>query len=183
MPNSNKTLRILRGGGPEAVDAPQPKPAPQAAAPEQPAAPQMTEKELELSRLLNNARPNRTKVNVLESDISLLKRKIVVQWAKILQTTSTGQSIIRISADLRKAEGKLVVRQQLLATALQNLESARVEAGRQTRYILMGVSPVTPDKATYPRSFENTLLAIVIFAGIYLILSLTVSILREQVTT
>ncbi|MDB9857431.1 capsule biosynthesis protein [Amylibacter sp.] len=144
---------------------------------------QITEKELELSRLLNNARPNRTKVKVLESDISLLKRKIEEQRAKISQTTATGQSIIRISADLRKAEGKLVVRQQLLATALQNLESARVEAGRQTRYISMGVSPVTPDKASYPRSFENTLLAFVVFAGIYLMLSLTVSILREQVTT
>ena len=144
---------------------------------------QITEKELELSRLLNNTRPNRTKVSVLESDIELLKGKIQEQRAKISQATSTGESIIQINADLRKAEGKLLVRQQLVATALQNLESARVEAQRQTRYISMGVSPVTPDKATYPRSFENTLLAIVIFAGIYLMLSLTVSILREQVTT
>ncbi len=144
---------------------------------------QITEKELELSRLLNNARPNRTKVSVLESDIELLKGKIQEQRAKISQTTSTGESIIEINAELSKAEGKKLVRQQLLATALQNLESARVDAARQTRYISMGVSPVTPDKATYPRSFENTLLAIVVFAGIYLMLSLTVSILREQVTT
>ena len=144
---------------------------------------QITEKELELSRLLNNARPNQTKVSVLQSDIQLLKGKIQEQRAKISQTTSSGESIIQINADLRKAEGKLLVRQQLVATALQNLEAARVEATRQTRYISMGVSPVTPDKATYPRSFEKTLLAIVIFAGIYLMLSLTVSILREQVTT
>ena len=144
---------------------------------------QITEKELELSRLLNNTRPNQTKVSVLESDIFLLKGKIQEQRAKISQTTSTGESIIEINAQLSKAEGKKLVRQQLLATALQNLESARVDAARQTRYISIGVSPVTPDKATYPRSFENTLLAIVIFAGIYLMLSLTISILREQVTT
>lgn len=144
---------------------------------------QITEKELELSRLLKNVRPNRTKVSVLESDIVLLKGKIQEQRAKISQTTSTGESIIEINAELSKAEGIKLVRQQLLATALQNLESARVDAARQTRYISMGVSPFTPDQATYPRAFENTLLAIVIFAGIYLMLSMTVSILREQVTT
>ena len=46
----------------------------------------------------------------------------------------------------------------------------------------MGVRPVAPDEPTYPRKFENTLLAFLIFSGIYLMLSLTASILREQVS-
>jgi capsular polysaccharide transport system permease protein len=57
-----------------------------------------------------------------------------------------------------------------------------VEANRQTRYITIGVNPVAPDEPTYPRAAENTALAFTIFAGIYLMLSLTVSVLREQVT-
>lgn len=42
---------------------------------------------------------------------------------------------------------------------------------------------VEPDEATYPRALENTILAFLVFAGIYLMISLTASILREQVTT
>jgi capsular polysaccharide transport system permease protein len=41
---------------------------------------------------------------------------------------------------------------------------------------------VAPDEPTYPRAFENTTLAFLIFAGLYLMMSLTASVLREQVT-
>jgi len=34
----------------------------------------------------------------------------------------------------------------------------------------------------YPRSFENTLLAFLVFSGIYLLISMAASILREQVS-
>ena len=70
----------------------------------------------------------------------------------------------------------------MLSTAMQSVETARVEANRQTRYLSMGVNPVAPDEATYPRAFENTFVAFLIFAGIYLMLSMTVAILREQVS-
>ena len=56
--------------------------------------------------------------------------------------------------------------------------SFRVDLGSS-----LGVEPVAPDKATYPRALENTILAFLVFAGIYLMISLTGSILREQVTT
>ena len=44
----------------------------------------------------------------------------------------------------------------------------------------MGVEPIAPDEATYPRAFENTLVSLLIFAGIYLMISLTVSILLSM---
>ncbi|MDG1520237.1 MAG: hypothetical protein P8H36_06170 [Yoonia sp.] len=56
--------------------------------------------------------------------------------------------------------------------------SFRVDLGSS-----LGVEPVAPDEATYPRALENTILAFLVFAGIYLMISLTASILREQVTT
>jgi capsular polysaccharide transport system permease protein len=40
---------------------------------------------------------------------------------------------------------------------------------------------VRPEDPSYPRKFENTLLSFLIFGGVYLIMSLTASILREQV--
>ena len=56
--------------------------------------------------------------------------------------------------------------------------SFRVDLGSS-----LDVEPVVPDEATYPRALENTILAFLVFAGIYLMISLTASILREQVTT
>jgi capsular polysaccharide transport system permease protein len=50
-------------------------------------------------------------------------------------------------------------------------------------YISLNVNPVAPDAAAYPRAFENTVLAFLIFAGVYLMISLTASILREQVSS
>ena len=48
--------------------------------------------------------------------------------------------------------------------------------------LTISVPPIAPDSPTYPKAFENTVLAFLIFSGIYLIISLTVSILREQVS-
>jgi len=81
------------------------------------------------------------------------------------------------------AQVDLETRTMMMQEALQQLESARVEANRQVRYLSLGVTPVPPDEPTYPKPFENTLLAFLIFAGIYLMVSLTVSILREQVSS
>ena len=63
------------------------------------------------------------------------------------------------------------------------MEAARVEANKQVRYLSLSMPPVPPDEATYPKAFQNTLVAFLIFGGIYLMLSLTVSILREQVSS
>jgi capsular polysaccharide transport system permease protein len=42
---------------------------------------------------------------------------------------------------------------------------------------------VASQEPSYPRKFENTVLAFLIFSGIYLMISLTASILREQVSS
>ena len=63
------------------------------------------------------------------------------------------------------------------------MEQARVEASRQVRYLTIAVEPVAPEEPAYPKKFENTLLTFLVFSGIYLMLSLTTSILREQITS
>jgi capsular polysaccharide transport system permease protein len=81
------------------------------------------------------------------------------------------------------AEADVVTRQLLLQQAMTQLETARIEANRQVRYLSMGVSPIAPDEASYPRKYANTALAFLSFAGIYLLMAMTGSILREQVTS
>ena len=91
--------------------------------------------------------------------------------------------LIENDARLRLAEENYAFEVLNVQTAQATLSSAEIEAGRQVRYLSMSVAPIAPDEATYPRSFENTLLAFLIFSGIYLMISLTSSILREQVSS
>lgn len=142
----------------------------------------LREKQLELDQLLDNAKPNQARVDGVRGDMSRLETQIATLRGRMTGAEGGGLSLARITGELRIAETELQTRQAMLAQALQQQETARIEANRQVRYLSTSVSPIAPDEATYPKAFENTALAFMIFAGIYLMLSLTASILREQVT-
>jgi capsular polysaccharide transport system permease protein len=144
---------------------------------------QLAEKRLQRQQLLDNPRPNQARVAGVEGDIRRLQTLIGELRGQLTQTGSSSASLASISGQLRLAEADLQTRQLMLTQALQQLETARIEANRQTRYLENSVKPIAPDTASYPRAFENTLLALLIFAGIYLMISLTASILREQVSS
>ena len=143
---------------------------------------QLQEKRLQLSGLLDNSRPNQARVDGVRGDINRLETLIAELRSKLTQSGTESTSLARISGEMRMAELDLQTRQMMMQQALQQLETARIEANRQVRYLSLGVTPVAPDEPTYPRSFENTIVAFLIFCGIYLMVSLTASILREQVS-
>lgn len=143
---------------------------------------ELQKKRLELRQLLDNASPNQARVDGAEGDIARLEDLIGTLRSQLTEGTASTASLAQVSGQLRIAEAELENRQLMLSQALQQLETARIEANRQVRYLETAVSPVAPDEPTYPRAFENTLLALLIFGGIYLMLSLTASILREQAT-
>lgn len=142
---------------------------------------ELKNKRLELAALLDNPRPNATKVDIARKGIARLERLIADMRSELTEGTTSSESLASISGELVVAQADLQTRQLLVSQALQQLTAARIEANRQVRYLSLGVSPVAPDEATYPRKFENTMLAFLIFGGIYLMASLTASILREQV--
>ncbi|WP_336245316.1 capsule biosynthesis protein [Maritimibacter dapengensis] len=145
---------------------------------------QLQQKRLQLEQLLDNTRPNQARVEGVRGDIRRLESLISDLRAKLTEEGGGGQnSLASVSGQLAIAQTNLETRTALMQQALQQLETARIEANKQTRYLEMGVHPVAPDKPTYPRAFENTLLAFLVFAGIYLMISITASILREQVTS
>ncbi|WP_298360328.1 capsule biosynthesis protein [uncultured Litoreibacter sp.] len=134
-----------------------------------------------LAQFLRNPRPNSAKVDASRNTIEQLELLIAEKRALLTESSSDAESLARVSGELLVAQADLQVRQELLGQAEAAFEAARLEANRQVRYLSVSVSPVAPDEATYPRAFENTLLAFLIFSGIYLMVSLTSSILREQV--
>lgn len=136
---------------------------------------------LTLQTILGNRRPNEARRSAAANKIAELETLIAEKRAELTQSGERSGSLARISGELLVAQQDLETRQGLLAQAEAQFESARLEANRQVRYLSVGVNPVAPDEPTYPRVFENTMLAFLIFSGIYLMLSLTASILREQV--
>ncbi|WP_424965382.1 MULTISPECIES: capsule biosynthesis protein [unclassified Dinoroseobacter] len=143
---------------------------------------EMNTEKLRLQELLQNAQPNPSRVAILEGNVQRLSDLVLDLRSQMTQGGNEGASLARISGELVIAEADLQTRQLMLSQSLQQLEMARIEANRQVRYLSTSVSPIAPDEASYPRSLENTFLAFLVFAGLYLLISLTASILREQVS-
>ena len=136
-----------------------------------------------LESLLDNTRPNEARVDAARALIDRLDTSINGLRRQMASTQVTNGSLSSITAEIRKAEENYQTELLMLQQAQAQMESAQIEASRQVRYLSLGVEPVAPDEATYPRVFENTALAFLIFAGAYLMFSLTASILREQVSS
>ncbi|MDX1780768.1 MAG: capsule biosynthesis protein [Thalassovita sp.] len=144
---------------------------------------QLQDKELQLQTQLNNPRPNRSKVEALETETRLLRAELDKQRARLNEATNGDTSLAAKAAQIQMAQADLATADLFLQSALQNEKQTALEANRQVRYLTTSVRPVAPDDATYPRSFENTILAFLVLSGVYLMISLTASILREQVST
>ena len=143
---------------------------------------QLTQDQLSLAQMQSNQTPNKARMEPLKRRIDTLKAQIAELRAKLTEEGQDGFSLAQVQSDLLVAQADSQTRQLLLAQSLQAMETARVEANRQTRYLSVAVAPVAPDEAAYPRAFENTLVTMLIFAGIYLMVSMTVAILKEQVS-
>ncbi|MEY8841607.1 capsule biosynthesis protein, partial [Cribrihabitans sp. XS_ASV171] len=144
---------------------------------------QLQEKELQLAALLDNARPNAAKVDGARGDVERLRDLLASLNAEMLDASNGENSLAQLSVRIQMAQADLASRDMMLQSSLQQMETTRMEANRQVRYLTVSVNPVPSQEADYPRAFENTILAFIVFAGIYLMISLTASILREQVSS
>ncbi len=143
---------------------------------------QIEDKLLDLAEILDNTNPNEIRSDILQREIDRRVERVAFLRQKLTETTSSSVSLATISGELQIAETNMMTRQLMLQQSLQLLETARIDANRQVRYLSIGVTPIAPDVPTYPRKMESTILAFIIFMGIYIMLSLTVAILREQVS-
>lgn len=144
---------------------------------------QLLEKELQLAALLDNARPNQSRVDGARGDVRRLNNQLGELNARMTDASQGENSLAQLNVRIQMAQADLTTRDMLLQSALQQMEQTRMEANRQVRYLTVSVKPVLSEEPSYPRKFENTLVAFLVFAGIYLMVSLTASILREQVTS
>lgn len=143
---------------------------------------QLSQDRLSLAQMESNANPNQARMDPIKRRIVTLESEIATLRARLTEGPEGGQSLAQVQSELLVAQADVQTRQLLLAQSLQAMETARTEANRQVRYLSISVTPIAPDEAAYPRAFENTAVALLIFAGIYLMISMTAAILREQVS-
>ena len=141
----------------------------------------MTDK-LSLAQMQTNATPNPARMDPVITRIKTMEDQIAQLRAGLTQASSTGPSIASMQSEMVMAAAEVTTRQMMLAQSTSAMETSRIEAQRQTRYLELAVPPVAPDTPSYPRAFENTLVVMLIFGGIYLMISMTIAILREQVS-
>jgi capsular polysaccharide transport system permease protein len=144
---------------------------------------QLQEKQLQLAALNDNPRPNAAKVQGAEGDVRRLKELLAKLNARMTEASDGHDSLAARAASIQLAQADLTTADLFMQTALQTAKEAELQASKQVRYLTVPVRPIAAEDPSYPRAFENTILAFLIFAGIYLMISLTSSILREQVSS
>jgi capsular polysaccharide transport system permease protein len=143
---------------------------------------QISLERLSLAQMEANPNPNQARMEPIKRRVATLESEIAILRDKLTEGTESETSLAEVQGELLVAQADLQTRQMMLAQSLQSMETARVEANRQVRYLSLSVSPVPTDEPAYPRAFENTMVTMLILLGIYLMVSMTVAILREQVT-
>ncbi len=144
---------------------------------------QLTKDRLGLAQMESNANPNVSRMEPLKRRIATMEGQIAEMRMRLTKEDINGnESLAEVQSEMLLAEADVKTRQEILSKSLEAMESARIAANQQVRYLSVGVPPIPPDEPTYPRAFENTSVALLIFAGIYLMISMTAAILREQIT-
>ncbi|MEM7243192.1 MAG: capsule biosynthesis protein [Pseudomonadota bacterium] len=143
----------------------------------------LLQRRLTLAEVEANARPNPARKTALENQISELESAITEARAKLTKSNDSDGSIAVITGELQQAEAEVFLRQELLSQSILGLEAATISAARQAKFLGVSVRPVPPESPSYPRTFEMTLISFFVFLGVYLMIALTGSILREQMSS
>jgi capsular polysaccharide transport system permease protein len=143
---------------------------------------QIMQERLSLAQMESNETPNQARMEPIKRRIATLEDETALLRAKMTEGGAGETSLAEVQSQLMVAQSDLQTRQLIMAQALQSMETSRVEANRQVRYLSLAVTPTPTDAPAYPRAFENTLATLLIMLGIYLMVAMTAAILREQVS-
>jgi capsular polysaccharide transport system permease protein len=131
-------------------------------------------------------------VRVLQSRIASIERQIAAERGRLgrgavngtANTTTQGQeSPANLTSAVTRYEELAVdldFLQRAYLSALASLESARLEADRQQRYVATFVHPALPESARYPRVFLSLALITATLTLIWSILTMSVHVIREH---
>ena len=110
---------------------------------------QLTQEKLSLAQMQANAQPNQARMDPVKTRIATLEGQIAQLRLKLTEGSTDGPSVAAVQSELVMAQADVTTRQMMLAQATSAMETSRIEANRQTRYLSVAVQPVAPDDPSY----------------------------------
>ncbi|MBN2714694.1 MAG: hypothetical protein JXX14_02495 [Deltaproteobacteria bacterium] len=138
----------------------------------------MAQAELSQARAIMS--PLAPKVQALSRRVSALKTQITKENNRLLGDDSDESGLGKNMVEFEMAMLEKELAQKEYQSALVSLEMARLEALKQTRYLVEISSPSLPDEATYPKRWLKILTAFLVSLSIFGIFSLTISAIKEH---
>ncbi|MEM0907248.1 MAG: hypothetical protein AAGJ94_07785, partial [Pseudomonadota bacterium] len=140
-------------------------------------------KQSELTALRATMSDNSPRVVYVRNQIDALERQIDAERVSVA-VAEPGQSQPVLTERLSRYEELLAEREfasQAYTSALAALESARVEALKQERYLAVFVAGAAPDTATYPRGLRWTLIVCGAFFLAWGLFALIAAAVRDRI--
>lgn len=140
----------------------------------------LEQKQGELRNLLRYAAEGDPRVVNKKGEIETLRDQIASRRENLAGSRQDEASLAQINAELERATFEKTMALTRYAAVVEATKLAELEMQRQHRYLAMVDHPSMPDEAAYPRKMQTTALFFLIFLGAYILLSLTISVIREQ---
>ena len=124
------------------------------------------------------------RIRVLVSKIRALESQVQTERAKLGKDVSgsASGSLTGLLEDYQTLLTDQEFSEKAFISALSSLEAARIEAGRQQRYLATFVRPSLPEDALYPRRGLNVFVIFVLSAMLWAIGTLLVYAVRDHTT-
>ena len=111
---------------------------------------QLTQEKLALAQMESNAAPNKARMDPVKTRIATLQDQINSLHGQLTDASASGPSIATVQSELVMATAEVTTRQMMLSQATSAMETSRIEANRQTRYLSVSAEPVAPDTRPFP---------------------------------
>lgn len=131
---------------------------------------------LTLQSYMNDAAPE---VVALKAEIEAIKKQLLREKAKISANTPS-QKLNDLAAKFQDLTIEATFAQKAYEAALKAYESARIEALRKIKQLVVIQSPDTPQSAKYPQRIYNILTAFIVLSLIFGIVKFIKMIVEEH---
>ncbi len=132
----------------------------------------------ELAQARAVMRNDAPKVISLKQKVNAISRQISLETKRLVGTESTGLNTSIIQFESAMMEKTFA--EKGYQSAMASLEIAKMEASRQSRYLAVIASPISPDEATYPKRILGVVTIFFLSLALFGIGSLLIAAVREH---
>jgi capsular polysaccharide transport system permease protein len=141
---------------------------------------QLGDVRMERDIILQNRRPNAARLSVMDSRLASLEAEIGRR--REMTVTGSGTSSAAALGRIEIARNEVENRRELRSEAMRQMEAARADATRQSRYVTIGVAPMATDEPYTPKPAQDTLVFFLALLAVYGGVSLTAAMIKDQIT-